>query len=113
MQKIIISGMRQLLDAETANSEDTAKTLSTLGFTVSRAAGAEGGNDRPIDQAIIYVGTNDIRMGKGAITTSLGVLVEAGDVIHLQSAKEIIDTKFISAVAGSHADLHVQAGFDN
>lgn len=113
MQRIIESGMQQLLDVEKANTSNTARTLSTIGFTISRAAGAEGGNVKPVDKALIYVETNDIRMGVGSPVAATGLLVEAGDYIKLQSAKEIADTKFISAVAGVHATLHVQVGFDS
>jgi len=113
MQRIIQSGMQQLQGIEKAATTNTASTLATLGFTVSRAAGAEGGNVKPIDQALIYVETNNIRMGAGTLLAATGLLVEAGDYIKLSSAKEIEQTKFISAVAGVHATLHVQSGFDS
>jgi len=113
MQRIINSGMQQLLGVEKAATTNTASTLATLGFTVSRAAGAEGGKTFPAEQALIYVETNDIRIGAGTLLAATGLLVEAGDYIKLSSAKEIEQTKFISAVAGVHATLHVQAGFDS
>lgn len=112
MQRIINSGMQQLLGVEKANTTNTASTLSTLGFTVAKDIGAELKTQKA-DQALIYVETNDIRIGAGTLLAATGLLVEAGDYIKLSSAKEIEQTKFISAVAGVHATLHVQAGFDS
>jgi len=114
MQRTIHSGMQQLQGIEKAATTDTASTLATLGFTTTRGVGAiADAKLKPCDKAIIYVETNDIRMGAGTLLAATGLFVEAGDYIKLESAKEIEHTKFISAVAGSHATLHVQLGFDS
>ncbi len=111
MQKTIQTGMQVLEGVEKANTTNTASTLGTLGFTVSKAADAAG-LTRKADQVLLYVETNAIRIGAGTLLAATGLLVEAGDYIKLQSKEEILKTQFISAVAGVHATLHAQVGYD-
>ncbi len=113
MQRVINSGMQQLLGVEKAATSDTARNLSTIGFTVTRSGGAATTKAKPTDKALIYVETNDIRIGAGTLLAATGLLITAGNYVRLESAKEIEHTKFISAVAGVHATLHVQSGFDS
>ncbi len=112
MQKIKISGMRVLEDVDSNASSDVARTLGVIGFTVTKSQSAEGRTDKA-DFALVYVETNDVRIGSGTPTDSLGPIVEAGDHFTLDSLEEIESVKVISAVAGVHATLHAQVGYSS
>ena len=104
--------MRHMENVDSKASTDTASTLSTLGFTVAKSAGADGRGQKA-DFALVYVETNDIRVGAGTPTTSKGPIIEAGDSVVLESLEEIETIKFISAVVGVHATLHAQIGYSS
>jgi len=112
MQKVKFTGMRHLEDVDVKNSSNTASTLSTLGFAVSKAAGADG-STKKADLALIQFKVNAVAFGKGTLTTANGMSMDAGEFIILESEQEIIDTKFISAVAGVHGTIHAQIGYSD
>ena len=110
MQKIKLEGMKHQEDVVSFASSDVARTLDTIGFTVEKAADTTG-RVQKADFALVYVETNDVRIGSGTPTDSLGLKIAAGDSFVLESAEEIEITKVISAVAGVHATLHAQIGY--
>ncbi len=110
MQKIKLEGMKSLENVTSFASSNVARNLSTIGFTVAKSEGEEGRTQKA-DFALVYVETNDVRIGSGSPTDSLGPKVIAGDSFVLESEEEIANTKIISAVAGVHATLHAQIGY--
>lgn len=112
MQKIKIAGMRYLEDVDSNASSNVARNLATMGFTVAKSAGAEGRTDKA-DFALVYVETNDVRIGSGTPTTSKGLIVVAGDSFVLESVEEIEKVKVLSAVSGVHATLHAIIGYSS
>ena len=112
MQKIKIAGMRHMEDVDSNASTDTASTLATLGFTVEKAAGADGRIDKA-DFALVFVETNDVRVGPGTPTTSKGPIIATGDSFVLESVEEIEKVKVLSAVSGVHATLHAIIGYSS
>ncbi len=112
MQKIKIGGMRHLEDVDSNASSNVARNLDTIGFTVAKSAGAEGRTDKA-DWALVYVETNDVRVGPGTPTDSLGAVIEAGDSFVLESVEEIAAIKVRSAVNGVHATLHAIIGYSS
>ena len=112
MQKIKIGGMRHLENVDSKASTNTASTLSTLGFTVAKGAGADGRGQKA-DFALVFVETNDVRVGPGTPTTSKGPIIAAGDSYVLESVEEIETVKVLSAVSGVHATLHAIIGYSS
>lgn len=110
MQKIKIAGMRHMEDVDSKASTDTPSTLSGLGFTVAKAAG-EDGRGQKADFALVFVETNDVRVGAGTPTTSKGPIIAAGDSFVLESLEEVETIKVVSAVSGVHATLSAQIGY--
>ncbi len=112
MQKVKLTGMKHLEGVDVKTSTNTASTLSTLGFTVSKAEGAAG-QIRKADLALIQFKVNTVAIGAGTLTTANGLSFDAGEFLILETEREIIDTKFISAVAGVHGTIHAQIGYSN
>lgn len=110
MQKVKFGGMEHLEDVNGISSTNTASTLETLGFTVAMSEGATGRTQKA-DIALIYFETNAVRVGAGTPSTSKGPIFEAGEFLILESAREIEDTKFVSAVVDVHATIHAQIGY--
>ena len=111
MQRFKSSGMMMFLDDIDSNSSsNTASTLETLGFTVVKAATADGQQDQEADVILLYIEGNKVRFGAGTPTTSLGPPLE-DEYILLETKREIETVKFISAVAGFHATIHAQIGY--
>ena len=78
-------------NVESNASTDTASTLETLGFTVSRTVNGGGTHAQSeyAEWADVYVETNAVRFGTGSPTTSLGILANPDEVIHLESEHEV------------------------
>ncbi|NHZ84985.1 MAG: hypothetical protein GWP19_03790 [Planctomycetia bacterium] len=112
MQKVKLTGMQHLEPVDVKTSTDVASTLSTLGFTVKKAEGAEG-QFRKADLALIQFRVNTVAVGSGTLTTAKGIQFAAGEILLLETEREITDIKFISAVAGVHGTIHAQIGYSN
>ncbi len=112
MQKVKFAGMRHLEGVEVKPSTDAAQTLLAMGFTVAKAEGAAG-QTRKADLALIQMRVNTVAIGAGTLTTAKGLQFAAGEMLILETEREIIDTKFISAVAGVHGTIHAQIGYSN
>ena len=110
MQVVNIRGMRYLDNVDSNASTNTASTLATLGFTIVRSAGAAG-IIMHVDMVLIQIETASVRVGVGSPTTSLGLLLDPGQFVLLETRAEVEETKFISAVAGVHATLQAQLGY--
>ena len=110
MELIKYGGMQEMEDIDSNPSTDTASTLSELGFTVAKSATVDNTVDKA-DFALIYIELNSVRFGKGAPSITLGIVVNHGQIINLDSAKEIEETKFISAIAGAPATINAQIGY--
>ena len=112
MQIVNVSGMHHLDDIDSNASTNTASTLATLTFTVKKTATASGQEDLYADMALIQVETAAVRVGAGTPTQAgLGIKLEPGQFVLLETEREIEQTKFISAVAGNHATLQAQIGY--
>lgn len=106
MQKIaIVTGNPN--DVVTGTTSDTAQSLVALGASISTSPVNQVSGGRQANYAIISVEGYPIRYGKGSVSTSLGHPAEPGDEIKLESADEVLNCKFISAVAGNHATLQI------
>ena len=111
MQVVNVSGMKYLDNVDSNATTNTASTLSTLGFTIVRGAGAAG-RIKHVDMVLIYVETAAIRLGKGTPTQAgLGLPIQPGQFVLLETRKEVEQTEFISAAAGVHATLQAQLGY--
>ena len=111
MQKVKFGGMEQLDDVDSNASTDTASTLSTLGFTITKAATADGDREQDADVVLLYIEGYAVRYGAGTPTTSKGPILEVGEYLYLESMREIELVKFVSAVAGDHATINAQIGY--
>jgi len=111
MQKVKNAGMEHLDGIDSNDTTDIASTLSTLGFTIVKSSTATGQQDQQADFTLIYFETNAVRVGAATPTAAKGLIFEAGEFLVLESAREITDTMFISAVAGAHATLNAQIGY--
>ena len=111
MQKVRFGGMEQLDAIDSNASTNTASTLSTLGFTITRASTAAGQREQDSDEILLYIEGNSVRYGAGTPTTSKGLVLQVGEYLLLESMREIETVKFISAVAGLHATINAQIGY--
>ena len=91
------------------NSADTSKSLSDLGVTISRDDGT--GRNEKARFAHIGVETNSIRFGFGAVTTSVGIVANPGELIILEGEGEVENFQCISKSAGNAADLMISVEF--
>ena len=112
MQKVKLTGMKNLEGVEVKTSTDVATTLSGLGFTVAKGADSAG-IIKKADLALIQFRVNTVAIGAGTLTTAKGLQFTAGEMVILETEREITDTKFISAVAGAHGTIHAQIGYSN
>ena len=112
MQRFKSGGtMVQTDNIDENDSTNTASTLETLGFTVTKSASATGQQDQDADVIWLYIEGNAVRYGAGTPTTSKGLVLQNGDYLLLESIREIETIKFISAVAGLHATINAQIGY--
>ena len=69
--------------------------------------------EKKADLALIQFRVNTVAIGAGTLTTAKGLQFTAGEMVILETEREITDTKFISAVAGAHGTIHAQIGYSN
>jgi hypothetical protein len=110
MQKVIlVTGNPE--DTVSVPTTDTAQTLEDMGVVVSSDPANQVPNARKVNYAIITVESAPVRVGAGSPSTSLGHRYDVSTEIILESAEEIQNMKFISAVAGSPATLQITTEF--
>ena len=93
----------------TGTTSNAKQSLADLGATITKTGA--GGTVQKAKYAIVSVETNAIRVGMNNASTSLGDLVQPGDIVQLDNAYEIEQAEFISAVAGAHATLQITTEF--
>ena len=90
---------------------DPGTTVSLTSSDSAQAipAGVLNASNKPAKRVWITVEDNTVRVGFGgaAISTSLGHLFYAGDIIKLDSYKQANEFRVISAVAGVHGVLQI------
>ena len=105
MQKVKLEPAGALLDVETQNCADTAKTLAQLGFTLTAVQGRE------FLWARVFVENNQVRAGQG-VTDSIGEIFYPTETCVLVGRTEIDKVEFINDTAGSVGKLSLQLAYE-
>ncbi len=115
MQKMQIVGSNQLQQVAKVAVDNASKTLAGLGVTVEKTAGTDGEIAEVAQGAVITVEDNTIQYGFGTVTneagTDVGHEAGSGDIITLESPREVAGYQFINKVSGSVANLQVDINY--